>query len=217
MTHRYGMGLMLGLLVAAVGALCGCQGPGLGGTEEKKFPADYKGLNDKTVAIVVYVDSATNFEYPSAREEISNFVTQQIQTTMPKTRLVPYDMVIRWQNETINWQALTGSDIAQHFNVDCVLMIDVLDYATREPDMKNLVRGRLRALAQVYEKGQGSPAWQKEVGATWPAKAPLEVTRSSDLTARMRVLESFAISLVNNFHDSETKLTSDTTPKQGPF
>lgn len=209
--------LYVGLLLCLVAAISGCAGPGFGGTESKKYPADYKGLDDKTVAIVVYVDSATNFEYPSAREEISSFITQQIQTTMPRTKLVPPDMIIRWQNETINWQALAARDIAEKFNVDCVLMIEVLDYGTREPDVKNLVRGHLTALAQVTEKDQASPAWRKEVSALWPAKTALEVTRSSDLTARMRVLEAFSVTLVNHFRDSKTELTSDTTPSPSKF
>ena len=214
MTYRHYLGMMLLGLVAA---MAGCSGPGLGGTDAKKYPADYQGLEGKTLAIVVYVDSATNFEFPSAREEISNFVTQQIQTTMPKTRLVPYDMVIRWQNETINWQALTPSDIANHFNVDAVMMVDVLEYATRERDVKNLVRGRLRALVHITEKDQSTPAWRKEIGALWPARSALEVNRSSDLTARMRVLEAFSVTLVNHFHDRETKLTSDLTPAPSKF
>ncbi len=209
MNYRLGLLAMIGCLAAAI---AGCTGPGLGGKESKEYHADYKGLENQTLAVVVYLDSAMNFEYPNAREEISNFLLQQIHQNLPTTRPIPPDIIIRWQDETINWQALNPIEIGKHFSVDRVMMVEVLEYGTRDQDVKNLLRGRLRAQVQIYEKDKTSPAWQQEIGSIWPQNGPLDVTRSSDMTVRMRVLESFASAVIGRFYDHADQLSSDTTP-----
>jgi len=165
--------------------------------------AQYTGLADKTVAIVVYTDQANTFEYPQTRKEISNFVASAMRQSMPKIKLVDPDDVIKWQNETLNWASVSEKEIGKHFGVDRVLYIEVLDYGTREPNSTDLLRGRIRSNCKVFETdtAAAAPAWKQDLNVYWPENGPMDATHGSDTTARQRVLETFAGRLSAAFVD----------------
>ncbi len=195
-------------LLVLLGAACVTAGCGfLAGAYEqnngKKVVAAYTGLDDKSVAIVTDVDPATAMEYVSARAEIGAFVTAHFQQFMPKVKLLRYQDVIRWQDDTLQWQGLREKDIGKHFSVDRVLYIELLDYRTREPGATNLMRGRIHALARVFEVDTPGPnaAWEKEFDTYWPPLEPQDVSHVNDTAVRKRVLELFSYDLVGQFYD----------------
>lgn len=197
--------LPLALLLGASLALGGCEWLAMG-TEKvigKEVISNYPGLIDKSLVIVVYADPATTFEYPAAREEISAFVTGKFQKTLPSVKLVDYKDIIRWQDDTFNWQGLPEKDWGRHFSTQRVLYIELLEYSTREPGSQDLLRGRIRATCKVFETdapGQ-TAAWTEQFKVFWPTDMPELASHSNDLAARRRVLEAFSEQLVNGFYD----------------
>ncbi|MEI8194270.1 MAG: hypothetical protein WCI73_00005, partial [Phycisphaerae bacterium] len=203
-----------GWAILAAGLLMGCVGMSLGGcgwlamaserVSGKNVPADYKNLDDKSVAIVIYPDWATGLEYAGARDEIGAFTTAQFREFLPKTKLVNYKEVIHWQDDTTQWRNMDMKDIGKHFGVDRILYIEILDYRSRQPGAENLLQGRIHAMARIYETDAPgvAAAWEQEFDVSWPAIAegPL---KSNDLTVRRRVLEAFSEQLVNNFHEHQ--------------
>ncbi len=177
----------------------------------------YNGLADKSLAIVIYVPSATLNEYPGTREEISSFLTSQMREHLPTTRLLNPADVADWQNRTLNWFALPGRDIAKHFGVDRVLFIEVLQYSTRNILVHSDLQGRLRARCRIIDAAdivgaQGTaltpPAdeatWSGIVDVVWPPYRPLDPTQTDESAVRLRTLESFAQALVRPFHTPTT-------------
>ena len=55
-----------------------------------KVAADYTGLADQSVAVVVYADQAQTDEFPDARTEISNFLAAAFRTKIPSVRLLDF-------------------------------------------------------------------------------------------------------------------------------
>jgi len=155
------------------------------------------------VAIVIYADWATSLEYVGARDEIAVFVTARIHEMIPTAKLVNAKEIIHWQDDTQEWQGMPVKEIGTHFGVDRVLYIELLDYHTREPGSKNLMRGRIHAVARVYETDTpgDKPVWEREIDVYWPKVAPVNSLQSSDVTVRRRVLEAFSDELVGNFFD----------------
>lgn len=169
----------------------------------KDVAASYTGLSNKTVAIVIYADWATSLEYVGARDEIAIFVTARCHELLPTVKLVNAKEIIHWQDDTREWQGMPVKEIGQHFSVDRVLYIELLDYRTREPGAKNLMRGRIHAMCRVYETETpgNTPAWERELDVYWPEVAPQNALQTSDITIRRRVLEAFSDQLVGNFFD----------------
>src|SRR5271170_6160791 len=69
-------------------------------------PAQYNGLDNHSVAILVYADDSVTFLYPQVREEISSFVADQIQKNMPSVRLLDYQLITAYQDQTPGWESL---------------------------------------------------------------------------------------------------------------
>lgn len=211
---RIGRRGMRGVLAAGLvlGMLGGILGLGLGGCSwlamasekvgGKNVPADYKTLDDKSLAIVIYPDWATGLEYAGARDEIGAFTTAQMREFLPKTKLVNYKEVIHWQDDTQQWRNMEMKEIGKHFGVDRILYIEVLDYRSRQPGSDNLLQGRIHAMARIYETDAAGPAaaWEKEFDVTWP-NIPEGPPKTNDLTVRRRVLEAFSVQLVGNFYE----------------
>ena len=195
--------LLVGTLLAAPAVLSGCW---LFAANEKargvEVTAEYTGLQDKSLAIVIYTEQATVNEFPAAREELSSFIAKQIHENIPTARLLDPRQVIRWQDETINWFGLTEKDIGTHFGVDRVLMIELLGYSTRSGEGYGDLQGNIRASARIFETDGSavSPAWRGNFDVRWPKDGPLDVSRTNELVVRKRVLEVFTEKLVRNLY-----------------
>lgn len=196
--------LALALLAAGGGlASCGFLAGAFQQQTGKAVEATYRNLDNKSLAIVVDPDPATALEYAGARTEIGAFVTAQFQQNMPNVKLLRYQDVIRWQDETLQWQGLPVKDIGKHFGTERVLYIELLDYRTREAGATNLLRGHIHAMARVFEVDTPGPnaAWEKEFDVAWPPTAPMDVLKANDTAVRKRVLEVFSEQLVGQFYD----------------
>ena len=119
--HRHSSGIsrrslaalaLLGLLAASLGG-CTWLAMAQQRTVGTPIPPHYTGLAGRSLAIVVYADDSTTYEYPQARQEVSSFVANSIEKHLRKVRLLNYRDVIRYQNDTLNWQELPVKT-AQH-------------------------------------------------------------------------------------------------------
>ncbi len=171
--------------------------------DNKNKPAEYAGLADKSVAIVIYVQPATINEFAGAREEISDFVTKELRVNVPTVKIINSRDVIGWENDTINWEGLSERDIGRHFSVDRVLYIEVLDYATRRTLGYSDIQGHLRAQCKVVDIESDSPtdAWSGLVDVFWPKDRPLDPTQTNEDAVRQRTLEVFSRTLIGYFYD----------------
>ena len=169
----------------------------------KKIDAQYSGLADKSVAIVIYSDQATTNEFPAAREEISAFVSARFREHLPTARLVDYHDVMNWQDDTLNWFALPEKDIGKHFSVDRVLYIELLDYSVSMSRGYGDLQGHLRANCKVFETDTPTPtpAWTGLIDINYPKDRPTDVDQSSPESVRARTLQEFAEAVVSKFYD----------------
>lgn len=169
--------------------------------------AQYNGFDGKKVAIVVYTMPATVNEFSGSREEITDFIANEMRLHLPTTNVLDRRAVIRWQDNTINWYGLSETDIGKHFGVDRVLSVQILDYSTRKLIGYSDLQGRLRAQCKVVEiqaadtARTGSVSWTGIVDVTWPKDRPLDPTQTNDNAVRQRVLELFSQRLVKYFYD----------------
>ncbi|MCL2639585.1 MAG: hypothetical protein FWD53_01950 [Phycisphaerales bacterium] len=197
---RRGSGIVCGVLALVASVL-------LGGCAErvwgKRVIAEYDGLANKSVAIVVYIAPATIYEFPSAREDVSAFLAAQMRAKMPNVRLLDSRHVIRWQDDTINWFAMSEKQIGRHFGVDRVLYVEVLAYASRVEAGYGDLQGRLRTHSKVFETDTAgdAPAWTALTDVTWPVDRPIEPNRMSEVAVRQRTLNVFAELVVGKLYD----------------
>jgi hypothetical protein len=207
MKHRFPAALLL----SAVCCLGGCSFIsglfGWGGenaSQGRTIASQFDGLKNKSLGIVIYAPSATLHEYTGTREELTYFITAQMQLHLPTTHLLARDEVITWQNEHLNWTAITPRDIGRHFSVERVLYVELLDYSTRKVIERGNMQGHIRAQCKIVnaeDSGTDAPEWTGLIDVSWPPDGPLDPTQTNDSAIRQRVLESFSRCLVECFYD----------------
>ncbi|MCL2646154.1 MAG: hypothetical protein FWD61_04000 [Phycisphaerales bacterium] len=169
----------------------------------KSVVAEYHGLANKSVAIVVFMAPGIIDEFPSAREDVSGFLATQMRQKMPDVRLLDYREVIRWQDDTIHWSSMTEKNIGRRFGVDRVLYIELLVYASRLEAGYGDLQGRLKANCKIFETDtpDNAPAWTAVMDITWPKARPLDPNQMSEVAVRKRTLEMFATNVTDKLHD----------------
>ncbi|MFB3893719.1 MAG: hypothetical protein ACE15C_17030 [Phycisphaerae bacterium] len=142
-----------------------CALPALGGcsglkwlvyvfTPEQPDPvveAEYAGLEGRSVAIVVYADAGTLFEYPRARLEVASAIANEMRANVKNVRVVDPQRVIRWQNENLDWDNTDRTKMGQLFGANYVLYVALARFTTREPGSEYLFRGDIQADIFLYQ------------------------------------------------------------------
>jgi hypothetical protein len=88
----------------------------------------YSGLENQTVAVIVDVDMATQFEYPDVQITLAANISKRIQQNVPGARVLPATVVGEWQFRTPQWSAMPYGQIAEELHVSCVVQIDLYEY-----------------------------------------------------------------------------------------
>lgn len=183
----------------------GCQWLAAGSSARPVTAAEYRGLDNKSVAIVIYAAQANTDEFPGARQEISEFIANQMRLHLPTTRLLNYKEVINWQDETRNWFGLSEKDVGRHFSVDRVVFIELITYEARADKSYGDMQGHMRANCKVFEvdAAGNTPAWTGLIDTTWPKDRPVSANQTNEINVRNRTLQIFSDDLVGHFYDQE--------------
>jgi hypothetical protein len=170
-------------------------------TVEPEFAA----LKNKTVAIVIYTTTNTQFEYPTAALELSDAIAAEMGKNVRGIQLVDLRRVIRYQDENPTWETMPPGKLCPVFSADYVLLVSVMEFSTREPGLGHLARGRLTAEAALYPPAPagaaGASAWRtRPLRVIYPEESPLGIPAGEDWPIRLQVERIFADLLVKKFY-----------------
>lgn len=214
--HRHLRWLSLAGLAALLAGIAGCQAlaaPWLmwGKEPTKHVPAEYPYLADKNVLILVWAEQDTLFDYPYVQYELSEYVRHALETHVKDVKCVPSKPVAQMQRQEPDWDQVHAATFAKRFKADRVLLIELLEYGTREPGSPHLFRGRISANVKVYDPSYGTsvgPVYEPTGGAVtveYPEDGP-GAWGTDDLTIRRQTMELFALELAGKFYDREVKV-----------
>lgn len=143
---------VLGLLTSA-----GCSSWSPTGPEVIDVDAQYLGLQDQRVAVVVSTSDHTDFKFPEARERITREVTRRIVAGVAGVTVADPGEVLRWQEENPYWATRPPSMLVDQLEVDRLVMIEIGEYRTHEPGDKHELRGIIAASVNVVEADAPDP------------------------------------------------------------
>lgn len=194
---------ILGLLVLTLGA-GGCDFVGMAAQNTIGVPvkAQYGGLKKQSVAIVVYENASTQFNYPQAPQEVSAFVTASLAKHIPTAHILDYHLVLNYQNANPNWDVLPMKAIGKHFSVTRVVYIELLDYTVHSQHTTFVLQGRIAAHIAVYNvklPGNGE-VFHGNISVRWPKNGPLPGYDTDANTVRMNTLQRFSTKLAHEFY-----------------
>ena len=165
------------------GALAGKVVPG------QTIPAEYKGMANQSVAIMVWAGEGTLVDFPAIRLDLAGglqnkFVqAQQAKTKELKGATFPTKpaAIVQYQDNHPQYEATPITDLAPRFGASRLIYVEIENLQTRSDASVELYRGSALATVKVIEVppggGPGKVAYEESaISATFPPKAREEGT-----------------------------------------
>ncbi|MGA1400617.1 MAG: hypothetical protein ACO38P_09530, partial [Phycisphaerales bacterium] len=110
---RAGWWILASLATAFAVGLGGCQVFGLAGAISSQFErskqievlAEYDGLRNRSVAVVVQSDPSMLYEYPTVGANVTANLSSRIATSVEGSQVLDPRIVLQWQYQTPHWSA----------------------------------------------------------------------------------------------------------------
>jgi hypothetical protein len=207
---RKSLSFLLLLLIAAGGCNI-LAGPAylLFGEKERKVKAEYTGLTEKKIALVIAGRPAIEFEFPMADMDLALIAAHTIAQHVKKVAFVDQNQIDVFQRENLDWAALPMQDIGGKFQAQRVLYVDLLQFTLREENSVNLLRGNLSADIRVYDMespNPNQPVYQTELTVIYPEVAPVPMSDSAQQATYLQTMGQFAQRLAYRFYDHKEPL-----------
>ncbi len=176
----------------------------------KKVDAEFTQLKGKTVCVLTWAEQATLYEYPHVQLEISSYTRYFLREKFKDLNVVSPSDVDKYMKSRPDWATEHPSRVGKHFNANLVLMIELMEFTTREPSSPGLFRGRVRARITVYDlsgtEEQPKGIALKPAEVNYPPDKPVGVLRADDRTIRDETYKEFGRTVAQKFYDHEVKV-----------
>jgi len=179
---------------------------------DRKVDVDavYRGLDNQTIAVVVYADGQLLFSNPEADANVCRVVSGRIAAKVPGARVVNPEDMINFMRENEYWNTLLYSELVEKLNVDRIVTIDLVDYNTNEPGNKHVWRGRIAAnVGVVAREGTATSsdpdnlAFAQVLSVNFPEDTNIGVVNSDRQTVELGMLASFGDRTAKLFYDHQ--------------
>ena len=127
--------------ITTLGVLQGCQIFGVASVigqnieREKKIEvlAEYDGLRNQTVAVLVQTDMATLYQFPSMVADIAVNLSRRIQMNVEGVQVLNPAAVLDWTYHQPGWEMMPYGEVCEELGVDRVVWIDVFEFRLNPP------------------------------------------------------------------------------------
>lgn len=90
--------------------------------------AKYRGLENKSVAVLAHTDQRSAYEYPTALPNIVGNVASELTQNVHGVKVMDPRFSITWMHQTPGWTTAPLADLANELDVDRVVVIDIYEY-----------------------------------------------------------------------------------------
>lgn len=171
--------------------------------QTEKIPAEFSKLDNKKVAILVWAEPGTLFQFPHIRLELASQIAYQMNQHLKTTQVVPAQMIDDYQTRNPNWDAVAPSEIGKQFGADYVIFVEILEYSTREPQTPGLFRGKARASVVVHDVSDPTARWTlTQASAKFP-QGRTALMNSDDQVIHRQLLEILGNQVTVKFYQHE--------------
>lgn len=205
------LGVVLALLV--FGCFCGgCQFLGVMAASNERFeevdiPAEYRGLDGKTVAVLIDAPYEVQYEYPLIVPTLTDLINLRIAAMLSDTtRVLLTREVLNYQADNVYWAAMDYRDLARDLQVERLVIIDLIEYRLLDSGNSYVWDGRCTGDVLVIEADgvdPSTPVYTKRVYSVFPKASG--VSRDSEPRSAIErgLMSDFMQRVVWLFHDHQ--------------
>jgi hypothetical protein len=189
---------------AAVGAMAAAYQE----DEPVDIAAEYKGLDGKSVAVLVAAPMELQFEHTAAVPSITDLTSLMIAGAIPEVKVTPSRVVLAYQHNNVYWETMDYEDLGRDLRADRLVFIDLTEYRLLNPGNRYLWDGLAVADISVYElDGYDSmwPVFTAQVRAKFPEVAGVGRDQEHQATIEQGLQMSFSRKVSRLFHDHQRR------------
>src|SRR3972149_1636065 len=118
------------------------------GQHTKKISPEFDKLAGKRVAVLVWTEPATLFDYPHSRFELATYIGDKLYAEMGQrnlaTQVVDPRDVEDYLQKNLDAQ-IDPYAVGRQFKADFVVYLELLEFQIRDPQSPQFLRGRIQA------------------------------------------------------------------------
>lgn len=178
-----------------------------------KVLAEYDGLKDQRVAVLVAADEFTYFDYPNSTRRLRQAVTTRLTADIEGYKPVDPDQLETFQNNNPHWTTWTYGELLKRLDVDRIVYVDLSEYTTHQSGDPYTWRGVVVAnvgVASTDAPNTNNLVYRQQIKVIYPEDDPVGVVDSDDETIELGMLNIFATAVSWKFTDHEEVVRSGT-------
>jgi hypothetical protein len=179
-------------------------------SQTKTVAAEFADFPGHSVAVVVYAGESVVYEYPYARLRLTRVIAAELEQRVRKVKIVDPRVVLRYQDENVNWDSMAKTELGKAFKTDYVLLVSLMEYTSQEPGSVGLSRGRINAEASVYQTSlpeARARVWEAaSISAMFPEDAPMGLLKQEARGILDETERRFVDALVKKFYKHKVEV-----------
>jgi len=173
---------------------------------EKKVEvlAKYRGLENKTVAIVVNADRSVLYEHPTVVPNVAGNVAAGIREHVSGAQVLDWRESLAWCYRTPSWTTLPLGGVAMELGVDRVVFVDIFEFRLNPVGNRWIWEGMAGANIGLVERDSLDPdAFVEEYSVA------VKFPDIKDLSRESATEQQIMLGLVGKFTQTVNKLFYD--------
>lgn len=174
----------------------------------KKISPEFDKLPGGRVAILVWTDPSTLFDYPHARFELATYIGDKLHAEMNRrhlnTEVVDPRDVEDFLQKNIDAQ-IDPQAVGRAFDADYVVYLEVIKFQIRDPDHPQFLRGQIHASVVVHDVRADPDQLRRyelaPVNCMYPDSAPVPLTATNSPLIREATYRKFAELVARKFYE----------------
>lgn len=183
------------------------------GVQRKRIPAEFDKLAGSRVAILVWTDPSTLFDYPYARLELATYVSDKLQAEMTQ-RTLPIQVVDSREVEDFLQRTpearIDPVAVGKRFEANFVVYVEVAGFQIRDPGEPQFLRGRINASVSVHDVAARDRDTRRyeltPVEAVYPEEQPVLINATNSPLVREATYRKFAEMVARKFYEYTVEL-----------
>jgi hypothetical protein len=178
------------------------------GEHKKRVLPEFDKLPGKRVAVLVWTEPATLFDYPYARFELATYIADKLQTEMAQRTLGTVLVDPRDVDDFLQSRPDAQVDplaVGRKFDADYVVFVEILRMQIRDPDEPQLLQGRIDAAVSVHHVRATAGDLRRydlaPVVCAYPEAQPVVLTATNSALVRDASYRKFAELVAAKFYE----------------
>ena len=178
------------------------------GEHKKKIMPEFDKLPGRRVAILVWTEAATLFDYPHARFELASYIWEKLAMEMAqrklRTEVVDPRDVEDFIQKDVDAQ-INPHTVGRHMDADYCIYVEIIEFQIRDARQPQFLQGRIVASVSVHDI-RADPDQQRRfelapVRTIYPDKSPVLMSATNAVLIREATYRKFAEEVARKFYE----------------